>query len=198
MNEKTPESHECKRQRRLQNQREQRRTRLACEKKEQRPRRLQLSEGFNLKTSWTKSSRAEETSQEAQKRLKAHLQRGASRRQYQTSEQTARSLLDVSEGKDSPPWKWFYKNNNNDATSDKSTYTTRNFVIQDYVNNDEQGLNVKSCSQTLISGFNTRAFRFSVVGRILSAARQTHRFDVLTVMQILWIVLLKSILCCLC
>ena len=45
MNEKTPESHECKRQRkrqrRLQKQREQRRTRLACEKKEQRQRRLQ-------------------------------------------------------------------------------------------------------------------------------------------------------------
>ena len=41
MNEKTPESHECKRQRRRQKQREQRGTRLACEKKEQRTLRLQ-------------------------------------------------------------------------------------------------------------------------------------------------------------
>ena len=32
MNEKTPESYECKGQRRLQKQREQRRTRLTCEK----------------------------------------------------------------------------------------------------------------------------------------------------------------------
>ena len=42
MNEKTAESDECKRQRRLQKQREQRRTRLACDKKEQRQRRLQF------------------------------------------------------------------------------------------------------------------------------------------------------------
>ena len=41
MNEKTPESYECKRQRRLQKQREQRRTTLACGKKEQRTLRLQ-------------------------------------------------------------------------------------------------------------------------------------------------------------
>ena len=41
MTEKTPESHECERQR-VQMQREQRRERLACETKEKRPRRIQL------------------------------------------------------------------------------------------------------------------------------------------------------------
>ena len=42
MNERTPESHECKRQLRLHKQREQRRARLASETKEQREQRLQL------------------------------------------------------------------------------------------------------------------------------------------------------------
>ena len=42
VNEKTPESHEYKRQLRLEKQREQSRVRLACETKEQRQRRLQL------------------------------------------------------------------------------------------------------------------------------------------------------------
>ena len=44
------------------------------------------------------SSRAEETNQEAKKRLKAQRQRGASRSQCQTAEQTARRLLDQSQG----------------------------------------------------------------------------------------------------
>ena len=44
-NEKTPESHGCKRQVRLQKQRDQQsRARLACEIKRQRERRLQLRE----------------------------------------------------------------------------------------------------------------------------------------------------------
>ena len=114
--------------------------------KEQRQRRLQLwvkasALPWSPKTSWEKSSRAEETSQGSQKRLKAQRQRGASRRQCQTAEQTARRLLDQSEGnarrheKDS--------NNSNDVTSDKSTYTTSNFVFRNDVSKDEQGLNVR-------------------------------------------------------
>ena len=59
------------------------------------------SEGFNsaLKREnvGVKSSRAEETNQEAQKRLKAQRQWGT-RRQCQRAEQTARRLLDQSEG----------------------------------------------------------------------------------------------------
>ena len=89
----------------VQKQREQRRARLACEKKEQRQRRLQLwakasTSPWSAKTSWAKSSRAEETKQEAQKGLKAQRQRGASRCQCtcQTTEQRARRLLDQSEG----------------------------------------------------------------------------------------------------
>ena len=60
------------------------------------------SEGFNSavkrKNVGAKSSRADETNQEAQKRLKAQRQWGASRRQCQRAEQTARRLLDQSEG----------------------------------------------------------------------------------------------------
>ena len=72
-------------------QREQRRTRLACEKKEQRTLRLAREKvsasPWSTKTSWAKSLRAEETSQESQKRLKAQRQWGASRRQCQTDKQ---------------------------------------------------------------------------------------------------------------
>ena len=49
-------------------------------------------------TSWANSLQAEEASQEAQKRLKAQRWWGASRRQCQTTEQTARRLLNQSEG----------------------------------------------------------------------------------------------------
>ena len=94
---------------------------------------------------------SEETSQEAQKRLKAQRWRDASRRQCQTAEQTARRLLDQREGNARP--------HENETTivwqlpSDKSTYTTGNFVFRNDVSKNEQDLNVKLCSQTaLISG----------------------------------------------
>ena len=95
---------------------------------------------WSPKTSWEKSSRAEETSQEAQKRLKSQRQRGASRRHSQKAEQTARRLLDQSEG-NARRHKTDSNNNNDDATSDKSTYTTSKFVYRNDVSNDEQGLN---------------------------------------------------------
>ena len=94
MNEKTPESHECKCQLRLQKQREQRRARLALETKEQRERRLQLQHTARKRRE--QSRLAEQTSEEAQKRLKAERQQGASRLQCQTAEQTACTLLDQS------------------------------------------------------------------------------------------------------
>ena len=59
----------------------------------------------------------------------------------QQNKVTARRLLDQSEGnarrheKDS--------NNSDDVTSDKSTYTTSNFVFRNDVSKDEQGLNVR-------------------------------------------------------
>ena len=79
MNEKTPESHECKRQLRLQKQHEQRRARLASETKEQRERRLQLQRTARKRRE--QSRLAEQTSEEAQKRLNAERKRGSSRLQ---------------------------------------------------------------------------------------------------------------------
>ena len=74
MNKKTRESHECKRQGRVQKEREQRRTTLACEKERARPakatREKALTSPWSAKT-WAKSSRAEEICQEAQKGLNA-------------------------------------------------------------------------------------------------------------------------------
>ena len=55
INEKTPESHECKRQLHLQKQREQSRARLACETKEQR-RQRRLDNSAVKDTSWTELS----------------------------------------------------------------------------------------------------------------------------------------------
>ena len=70
MDEKTPESLECKHQFRLQKQHEQRRARLASETKEEGERRLQLRHEARRKCR-EQSLWAEQTSQEAQKRLKA-------------------------------------------------------------------------------------------------------------------------------
>ena len=70
MDERTPESLECKRQFRLQKQHEQRRARLASETKEEGERRLQLRHEARRKCR-EQSLWAEQTSQEAQKRLKA-------------------------------------------------------------------------------------------------------------------------------
>ena len=95
LNEKTPEAHEFRRKVRLQKQREQSRARLACETKEQLERRLHFRREARK---GGEQSRRAETSQEAQKRLKAEWQRDVSRRQYQTVEQRARRLLDQSEG----------------------------------------------------------------------------------------------------
>ena len=72
--------HECKRQNRLQKQKK------------------TNNSAVKRKNVGAKSSRTDETNQEAQKRLKAQRQWGASRRQCQRAEQTARRLLDQSEG----------------------------------------------------------------------------------------------------
>ena len=78
---------------------EQGRTILACEKKSNASEGCK-SEGFNFAVKRENVARkvAKETSQEAQKRLKAQRQWGVSRRQCQAAEQTARRLLDQSEG----------------------------------------------------------------------------------------------------
>ena len=76
LNEKTPESNECKRKVRLQKQGEQSRARLACETKEQlHPETRKGGE----------QSRLAETGKEVQKRLKGERQRDTSRRQYKQS-----------------------------------------------------------------------------------------------------------------
>ena len=108
LNEKTPESHECKRKVRLQKQVEQNRAKLACETKEQLQREARKG---------GEQSRRAETSQEVQKRLIGERQRDASRRQYETVEQRARRLLDESEGNVRRKL-----NNNNDATSNVQDY----------------------------------------------------------------------------
>ena len=94
VNEETPQSHEYKRQLRLQKQCEQSQARLACETKEEHQRRLQLHR--EARKGREQNRRAEEKSQEAQKRLKAQRQGGASRYQCQTAEQSARRLPDNS------------------------------------------------------------------------------------------------------
>ena len=82
-------------------------------------------------------------SQEAQKRLKAERQWDASKRQCQTAKQRARRQLDENEVN-----AWC---DNSNATSDKSTYTTINFVFRGVVSKDEQGLNVKPLSEGVFS-----------------------------------------------
>ena len=68
---------------------------LPVRKKEQRQRKLHLRREVRKRRE--KSIRADETSQEAQKRPKAQRQRDASRHQCQTAERRARRLLDQSE-----------------------------------------------------------------------------------------------------
>ena len=86
MNEKTPESHECKSQLRVQKQREQSRARLACETKE----RAKASTPLTVKRLNVVSEviLVTKTGQETQKRLKARRQRDVSRRRCQTAELT--------------------------------------------------------------------------------------------------------------
>ena len=72
----------------------------------------------------------------------APRQLATSRCRCQKAEQTAHRLLDRSEG-NSRCHENDWNNNNDDATSDKSTYTTSNFIFRDDLSKDEQGLNVR-------------------------------------------------------
>ena len=86
IDEKLPESHECKRQ-----LREQRRAGLTSETKEQHEWKLQLrreARKRRAQSRWT-----EQTSQEAQRRLKVQWYWDTSRRQCQKAEHTVRRLL---------------------------------------------------------------------------------------------------------
>ena len=65
-----------------------------------------------------------------------------------------------------------------DATSYTNTYTTSNFVYRDDVSKDEQGLNVRPCSQTLTSRFN------KPFGSKAKHCYAISRFDVITAIQI--------------
>ena len=130
VNDKTPESHECKRYHCLYQQLEQRPTRLAFEAKEQHQWRLQLRCREERKGR-EESLQAEEKSQETQKRLRAQRQRdmGSRHQCCQTAEQRDRRLLDESAGNarhHENQW-----NNNSNATMDKNTYTTSDLILRD-------------------------------------------------------------------